>query len=684
MTNDFVDPHALSLEQESQQLEKRWSELIYRNVNDCLFLLSVEPDECYRFVSANKAFLDVTGLTREKVVGRRIEEVIPESAYALVLGKYREALSENRTVTWEEVSVYPNGRRIGEVKVTPLQDEATGQMYLVGAVRDITPLREDEEKLRRSEELLRTLLQSFPNGTICVLDKDLRYIVAEGAEVSRINLGSDELVGRTLYELFTPQLVDFVAPFYRRVFEGETISFELPYDNQVYNINAAPLRNESGDIYAALVVSLNITERKQLEEKLSQSQAELQAIFDCARDAILLTNDEARFVEASPAACALLGYSREELTGLSIWDVTPKQSRTEVSNLREKLIAGGNLSGEYTMVRKDGSPVQIEYNSVANILPGLHLTINRDITARKRTEEYLRESEHRYRSIISNAPLACFIIDREGIFTLVEGKGLDATGLRPSDLIGQSAFDVYGSLEVREHTGKLSAGSEVLRRVLAGETIKGDTHVSDTYFENSFIPVRDADGEIVSVMGVSFDITERVRAAEELRRSEERFRAMIEYGSDIVSIHNAQGQMLYISPSIEHILGYEQDELMGKNMLDYIHPEQRQHTEDEINKVKSSPGAHPSFETRFRHKNGEWVWVECTGNNLLDEPNVGKILFNKRDITERKLTDKRSASFRGGVARAVCRNERCYFRVRQRRTILEGRSDEPRYPLQRA
>ena len=97
--------------------------LIFQGVSDCLFLLQVEADDGYRFLCVNAAFLKVTGLTREQVDGKRIEEVLPGASLALVRSKYQEAIRERKTVSWEESAGYPAGRRVGEVTVTPLADK---------------------------------------------------------------------------------------------------------------------------------------------------------------------------------------------------------------------------------------------------------------------------------------------------------------------------------------------------------------------------------------------------------------------------------------------------------------------------------------------------------------------------------------------------------------------------------
>jgi PAS domain S-box-containing protein len=133
--------------------ERRLS-LIFNTVGDIIYLLSVEPGECYRFVSINPAFLTVTGLVREQIVGKRIEEVLPESSHALVKNKYRQAILENKIVKWEEVSEYPTGTLYGEVSVTPARNTAGVCTHLIGSVHDITEIRLAEKEIRTLNEEL--------------------------------------------------------------------------------------------------------------------------------------------------------------------------------------------------------------------------------------------------------------------------------------------------------------------------------------------------------------------------------------------------------------------------------------------------------------------------------------------------------------------------------------------------
>ena len=131
----------------------------------------------------------------------------------------------------------------------------------------------------------------------------------------------------------------------------------------------------------------DISERKQIEHDLQESRRRLQALFDHTQDAILLANDQAEYVDVNPAACTLLGYRREELLCLKLWDLTPATNLETGQKLWKEFNRCGSLAGEYEMQRKDKTKIIADFRAVANIIPGLHLSVLRDITKRKQAEK---------------------------------------------------------------------------------------------------------------------------------------------------------------------------------------------------------------------------------------------------------------------------------------------------------
>ena len=158
----------------------------------------------------------------------------------------------------------------------------------------------------------------------------------------------------------------------------------------------------------------DITEHYEAEQALRASEQKFRAIWDNTQDAMLIVNDEMQYVEVNPAACALYGVTREELLTRSMSDfVTPEKKDTVRTSL-QKLVKQGQRNGHFQMRNADHTLREIEYSARANILPGLHLSVMRDVTERNRAEEDLISQNQSTREA---APAIKMDFDRTNIWT---------------------------------------------------------------------------------------------------------------------------------------------------------------------------------------------------------------------------------------------------------------------------
>jgi diguanylate cyclase (GGDEF)-like protein/PAS domain S-box-containing protein len=258
-----------------------------------------------------------------------------------------------------------------------------------------------------------------------------------------------------------------------------------------------------------------------------------------------------------------------------------------------------------------------------------------------RLEDKRRQVEQKYRGIFENAA--------EGIFqTTLDGCLLTANPAMARMFGYESPEEMISLIS---NTGKqlwvsVDDRAEYVRRLREQGVIVG-TEVRMKRKDGSVVWVsanvralKDADGKPVLLEGTLEDITQRRQAEEALRKSRARFRSLIQNSSDIITLLEVDGTIRYESPSIERILGYEPEELVGENVFDYVHPEDLERVLEVLAEGLADPKLRPSVEYRFRHKDGSWRWLESIGANLLDDPDVGELVVNSRDITERKLAEE--------------------------------------------
>ena len=260
-----------------------------------------------------------------------------------------------------------------------------------------------------------------------------------------------------------------------------------------------------------------------------------------------------------------------------------------------------------------------------------------NITERKRAEEALRLRD-RAIAASSNGIVITDPNQPDDPIIYVNPAFERMTGYSAQETLGRNCRFLQGTEREQPALEELRAA---LRDGHQCKVILRNYKKDGTLFWNelSISPVRDTEGKLVNFIGVQEDVTRRKRAEEELRQSEERFRSLVQYASDIITILGPEGTVRYQSPSIERILGYGPEELIGTNVFDHVHPEDAEQTQSVFAEALKNQGVSPPVEFRFRHADGSWRFLEAVGNNLLADPSVSGMVVNSRDVTERKQAE---------------------------------------------
>jgi PAS domain S-box-containing protein len=239
--------------------------------------------------------------------------------------------------------------------------------------------------------------------------------------------------------------------------------------------------------------------------------------------------------------------------------------------------------------------------------------------------------EERLRTVVANAPIVLFAMDREGIVTLAEGKDLEGIGIKPSEHVGQSIFDIYRDMpKVVEN----------VHRALSGEAVAPVVEVGNKLFESWYTPVRDESGGVTGVIAVATDVTERERAEQALRESEEKYRLVSE--NIPVTVYSAlpdeYSTSIFLSGRMEELTGYPPDQFLQDPQLwlAVVHPDDRAHVWKKIEEHRKNK-CPLDVEYRIVTKNDTIKWVRDWATPMLDENGeILRINGFMEDITERK------------------------------------------------
>jgi PAS domain S-box-containing protein len=311
-----------------------------------------------------------------------------------------------------------------------------------------------------------------------------------------------------------------------REYGGREIVIERPDGTRLTVLpHSSPIRDAFGKLQGAFNVIVDVSDRIRSEQAVKEGEERFRAVVENAMEPILLIDNDGRLIYGNPITYRLLGYSRQEFPQMTVQDITPPQNRGRVPVLLARLLSEGTLSGDSLLLCKDGTTRQVEYRSVANILPGIHLVVYRDITERKQAERAMRENHALLHAVIEGIPQAIYVKDRQGRYLMINTPGARLIGKDPREVLGRDDYALFEP----ESAGQFTEEDRNLMESGESKTYEhyGTSDGITRRFISSKAPFRGAQGEVLGVVGISRDITEWSRAQDELNRQREQLREQL-------------------------------------------------------------------------------------------------------------------------------------------------------------
>lgn len=439
----------------------------------------------------------------------------------------------NKTVFEMEHRILQADGTIGWIhsRAVPVLDENGEIMEWFGTARDITEQKKGEEELEFQAGLLTNV-----NNALTAVDENYIVTYWNNAAEQLFGWSKEEVMGKHSKGIFQTKVPDS-----SREEAIEKMLKEDHYDDEVYykhkngkyiltHVCSTVLKDHNGKFKGSITSFQDITERKNAEDALRESEEKYRLIVDTAYEGIVIADPEGTYTYVNQRMADMLGCSIDEILGKSGNDFIFDDFLPVVQEIRTGLGEGHSIQGEFKFRRKDGSVLWTAYNStavyddegrhIANI--GMHT----DITDRRKAEKALQESEKHYSEIVETAEEGIAVHEPDGTITYVNQRMADMLGYPREELIGSLSTDFVDGEEkelvIQTRKNLKYDGSFTRERKMSckdGSTLWTLTNLT---------PRRDNAGNFIGYLAMHTDITERKKAEEKLKESENRFHSLYE------------------------------------------------------------------------------------------------------------------------------------------------------------
>jgi diguanylate cyclase (GGDEF)-like protein/PAS domain S-box-containing protein len=556
---------------------------ILETMAECYF----EVDLAGNLTFVNDSMCSIVGIPREELIGLNNRDyTTPETARRMnkiFKEVYRTGKPVN--ITDYEVTLKDGIRRILDLTASLMRDSEGRGIGFFGVGRDITARSEADEKLRKSEEKYRAILESIDDG---YFEIDLKgNITFFNDSMCRIaDMSPHELMGMNNREYSSPETAAEMYRVFNEIYKtgksGALKNYEVirkDGSRRYLEMSISLSKDLNGNPVGFHGIARDVTDRIYWDNALRESEEKYRSILENIQEGYFEVDLQGNLTFFNDMLCNSSGYSRDELMGMNYQDyLTPESAKTVLKAFNETYTMGNPLDIiDYDIITKEGKIVSAEMS--ASLMkdgagkPIGFRAVARDVTERRRKDKELRESEEKYRSILESIEEGYYEVDLAGNFTFLNAPICRIFGFTNDEMLTMNNQDLMD----KENAKKVF---NTFRKVYeTGEPAKGfDWEFTRKDNSKGFLAassslIRNGEGKPIGFRGLVRDVTERKEAEERLRKSEERYRTILDNIEDAYFEVDLAGNLIFFNDSLLTIAGLSRDELMGMNNLEYTSPE---------------------------------------------------------------------------------------------------------------
>ncbi len=588
------------------------------------------PDGHY--LTVNKAWEEFNLISAERAIGHTYEELFPGQVAAERRASDEQILDNPTPLVLEHKLDTPQGARYFTVVKFPLLDSRGEVEAIANISTDFTERKLGEDALRESEEQFRASMENAPDGIfIFDLEGNLLYGNRRCEEI--IGYKREELIGRNFLELniLHENSLARVAELLKVSREGKSNSnddlFLIRKDGGLVavEINTTVLQRRGQAVVLAFV--RDITERRKAEVALKILSSRQEAILAAVPNIIMEVDENKVYTWANRAATEYFG---EDVLGKEASFYF--EGEQDTYNIVQPLFQGSEnaMYLESWQRRKDGQKrllawwCQVLKDKDGNVKGALSSA--QDITQRKQAVDSLRESEQKYRSLVTQSPDGIFMVNLKGTFLAVNRIMCESLKYSEGELLSMSIWDIipeqYRDLHKKRMADILmgkapNAAAEYMVRGKDGNLYYVEI-LSAPYYEGN---------ELIGFQGIAHDITQRKQAEEDLKESEILYRSLIETSPDAIGLMDLNGTIITHNKQALEVFGFElTEDLRGKNIMDMVAPENYKEVLENMKKLQKAEVIR-NWELTSYKKDGRPFWMELSSSMLFDEAGKPKSIM---------------------------------------------------------